>query len=54
MADISSPAPLNAGKGSIIVHNSHKSDFMKKMLRQSVRRYLKLKSDIRKEDLEIE
>jgi hypothetical protein len=37
-----------------IVHHSHKSDFMKKILRQSVRRYLKVKSDIRKEDSEIE
>ncbi len=54
MADMSSPAALNARKGSIVDHHSHKSDFMKKILRQSVRRYLKGKSDIRKEDSEIE
>jgi len=54
MADMSSPAALNAGKGSIMDHHSHNSDFMKTILRQSVRRYLKGKSDIRKEDSKIE
>ncbi len=54
MAEMSSPAALDAGKGSSIMdHHSHNSDFMKKILRQSVRRYLKGKSDIRKEDSEI-
>jgi hypothetical protein len=35
VADMSSPAALNAGKGSIIDHHSHMSDSMK-ILRQSV------------------